>query len=215
MGHSRRAKDASHDRIVSVAARRFRERGFDGVSIADLMTEAGLTHGGFYKHFPSRDALLVEATTCCFRDAKMGLARSMRKARGRGLEALLNSYLSPEHEKNPGGGCPVAALAVDISRTAATRQTFEPVFAVYVDWVASMLDGPEETRPSRAAAIICAMAGAIAVARALGDSKVVPNVLAATHDFILSAAAADRKTRTRDRRKGSRLGGSGSRRASG
>jgi TetR/AcrR family transcriptional regulator, transcriptional repressor for nem operon len=214
MGHSKRAKDASHDRILSVAARRFRERGFDGVSIADLMTEAGLTHGGFYKHFPSRDALLVEATARCFRDARLGLTRSMEKARGRGLEALLESYLSSEHEKDPGSGCPVAALAVDISRTAATRQTFAPVFAVYVDRVASMLDGPEETRPGRAAAIICAMAGAIAIARALGDSRVVPNVLAATHDFILSAATADRKLRMHDRHKGSRRGGSGRRRAS-
>lgn len=189
MGHSIAEKAASHERIVSIAARRFRERGLEANSIADLMTEAGLTHGGFYKHFESRDALVSEAIRRSFLAGKVRLEELMMATNSTGLEAFLEVYLSQEHLADTGGGCPVAALAADASRLAIARETFSACFEGYVDWVADMLEGPRKGRRARAAAIICTIAGTIAVARSLNDPVLARQMLSATRKMTLSAEA--------------------------
>lgn len=111
MGHSQASKQATHDRIVSIAAERFCELGIDGLSIADLMKEAGLTHGGFYKHFESRDQLVVEALDVAFQRSE-NPDRTYKAT----FDKLVSEYLSQEHRDSVGTGCAVGALVSDIGR---------------------------------------------------------------------------------------------------
>src|SRR3954468_1123344 len=112
-------KQLTHDRIVETAARALRGSGFYGVGVADVMRQAGLTHGGFYAHFPSRDVLLAEALDRARQDSQARLKRSIAKGEARGLSpfrSLVESYLSERHLKEPESGCPVAALASEMPR---------------------------------------------------------------------------------------------------
>src|ERR1700742_2203516 len=110
MGHSRRDKEATHTRIVRVAARRFRERGIEGIGVADVMKEAGVTVGGFYKHFGSRDELVVEALATAFKDLDAWEEHT------EGLPQLLQNYLTEAHRDAPGTGCAMGALLGDMTR---------------------------------------------------------------------------------------------------
>jgi len=112
-------KQITHDRIVATAARAIRRAGFGGVGVADVMNEAGLTHGGFYAHFASRDALLCEAIERAGKDSAARLAKSssMRQAQGASaFRAFVENYLSERHLASPESGCPVAALASEMPR---------------------------------------------------------------------------------------------------
>src|SRR4051812_11208330 len=112
-------KEVTHDRIVETAARAIRRAGYDGVGVADIMKEAGLTHGGFYAHFPSRDALLVEAIERAGRDSAAVMAQSSARRRAKGaspFRAFVESYLSDAHLASHDVGCPVAALASEMPR---------------------------------------------------------------------------------------------------
>src|SRR5258707_10202543 len=117
MGHSRAEKAETHERIVSLASKRFREKGLAGIGIAQLMKQAGLTVGGFYKHFNSRDDLVAEAV-----GSALGRWKRQADAAASGgppvtYELLVDEYLSEAHRNNPGTGCPVGALAGDLART--------------------------------------------------------------------------------------------------
>ena len=119
MGHSKAEKAKSHDRVVRVAAARFRETGVDGVGVADLMRDAGLTHGGFYGHFASRDELVAEAIELALHDgaqavdavAKSNLSRSSLLAK------LIDVYLSAAHRDGLATSCAVTTLAGDVARS--------------------------------------------------------------------------------------------------
>ena len=110
MGHSKEDKRATHTRIVRVAARRFRERGLEGIGVADVMKEAGVTVGGFYKHFGSRDELVVEALATAFMDLDVWEEHT------EDIAQLLQSYLTEAHRDAPGAGCAMGALLGDMTR---------------------------------------------------------------------------------------------------
>src|SRR6202158_3713612 len=110
MGHSRRDKQKTHERIVWVAAKRFRERGLEGIGVADVMKEAGVTVGGFYKHFGSRDELVVEALATAFKDLDVWEEHTPDMAH------LLQNYLTEAHRDAPGSGCAMGALLGDMTR---------------------------------------------------------------------------------------------------
>src|SRR6202171_6584597 len=116
MGHSRRDKQATHARIVKVAAKRFRERGLEGIGVADVMKEAGVTVGGFYKHFNSRDELVVEALATAFQDLDRWEEHTDT------LTKLLENYLSEEHRDAPGTGCALGAVLGDMSRASGSAK---------------------------------------------------------------------------------------------
>jgi TetR/AcrR family transcriptional regulator, transcriptional repressor for nem operon len=187
MGHSQTEKAASHARIVDIAARRFRERGFEAVGVADLMAEAGLTHGGFYKHFPSRDALVTEATERAFADAWQHWKRFLPEGKGADLEAVLRYYLTESHREDRERGCPIAALMVDTWRTPAAQQVFRENFRTFATWLSSKLGETGEDAVPRAAAVIAAMAGTIAIARALDDDELSLAMLESTRELVLKA----------------------------
>src|SRR5271170_6118107 len=116
MAHSKRDKQTTHERIVRVAAKRFRERGLEGIGVADVMKEAGVTVGGFYKHFGSRDELVVEALATAFKDLDVWEEHTTDMAQ------LLQNYLTEAHRDAPGTGCAMGALLGDVTRGSKSER---------------------------------------------------------------------------------------------
>jgi TetR/AcrR family transcriptional regulator, transcriptional repressor for nem operon len=115
----RAAKEASHERIVAAAARAIRRSGYDGTGVADIMKEAGLTHGAFYAHFPSREAMLAEAAVqACAESAAVAADVVADAPAEKALEFMLRAYLSREHLEHVETGCPLAALGSETPRQA-------------------------------------------------------------------------------------------------
>ena len=167
-------KEVTHERIVEAAARAIRRSGYNGTSVADIMKEAGLTHGGFYAHFASREALLAEAAD---RAGAEAIAASERIAATappeQAMQRLLQAYLSKEHLENVEMGCPVAALGSEMPRQApevrraATRRIKE-----MIDVVARQ--SPDWGQPGaheHALVTVATMVGALVLARAVDDPK--------------------------------------------
>lgn len=187
---SREQTDHHRDAIADASARLFRERGFQGVSVADLMAAAGLTHGGFYGHFASKDALLASACGKAF-------AQSSQRWRGRAaaaatppqaLRAIVDAYLSPASRDQAGTSCPAAALAADVARAPAGA----PVRRAYLDGVKALLDqlaslsAAPDPAGRRAAALLqlSALVGALVLARATGGDPLSDDVLRAVRGFL-------------------------------
>ena len=166
------AKDATHERIVAVAARAIRRSGYDGTGVADIMKEAGLTHGAFYAHFTSREAMLAEAAgRACAESAAAAADVVARVPSDMALASMLGTYLSREHCEHVDIGCPLAALGSETSRQApevrrvATRHIKE-----MIDLVARQ--SPEWGQPSaheRAMVTIATMVGALLLSRAVDE----------------------------------------------
>ncbi len=188
MGHSQAEKTATHERIVQVAARRFRESGLDGVGVADVMKEAGLTVGGFYRHFDSRDALVTEAVAAALEAWRAQLDQSRDPAAP--LEAVLDAYLSEAHRDAPGTGCALAALAGDVARSGSQPRT------LYTEQVHRSLSGMAArlggTADARADAILTlsAMVGALALSRAVSDPALSREILDTVRTGLKAKIAA-------------------------
>jgi AcrR family transcriptional regulator len=185
------AKDATHERIVSVAARAIRRSGYDGTGVADIMKEAGLTHGAFYAHFASREAMLAEAASrACAESAAAAADVVAQEPAGTALAAMLGAYLSNAHVENVELGCPLAALGSETSRQApevrrvATRHIKE-----MIDLVARQL--PDWGQPSaheRALVTLSTMVGALLLARAVDDPGLSDSLRDAALKHLLPAA---------------------------
>jgi TetR/AcrR family transcriptional regulator, transcriptional repressor for nem operon len=184
-------KELTHERIVEVAARAIRRSGYNGTGVADIMKEAGLTHGGFYAHFASREAMLAEAAD---RAGAEGLATLEHIAASvpppQALEAMLQAYLSKTHVEAAENGCAVAALGSEMPRQApevrriATRRIKE-----MIDFVARQLpDWGQPGAHERALVIVATMVGALLLARAVNDPKLSDAVREAALNHIVSAA---------------------------
>lgn len=163
-------KALTHDRIVEVASRALRRAGYDGVGVAGVMNEAGLTHGGFYAHFPSRKALLVEATDRAARDTGAVLVERMREARAQGrspFAELVGLYLGDAQLDNAECGCVVAALASEIPRQDDEVAAIARARVLgLVEIVRRAL--PPGTDPAQAQVVAATMVGTLQLARALG-----------------------------------------------
>jgi TetR/AcrR family transcriptional repressor of nem operon len=181
-------KQATHERIVAAAARAIRRAGFQGVGVADIMKDAGLTHGGFYAHFASRNALLAEALAQAGEDSAASLATSLalRQARGASpLRAVVDAYLSDRHLAATDSGCPVAALVSDMPRQAPeVREAAAQRVRGLVAMVARAL--PAGAAADSAAVIAGQLVGALQLARALGDNAEGRALLAATRRAVLA-----------------------------
>jgi TetR/AcrR family transcriptional repressor of nem operon len=178
MGHSQEEKAKTHQRIVDVAARRIRESGTDGPGVAEIMGEAGLTHGGFYKHFDSRDDLVAEAVDAAIEQGRARLADRIEGADDR-LAAFVDNYLSTDHRDDPGPGCPVVALGADAARADdRVRAAYRAQVEHYLADMEALLggDGDEDTR-RRAIAAVSAMVGAMLISRAVDDEALSEEIL--------------------------------------
>lgn len=181
-------KQLTHDRIVETAAGVLRDTGFWGVGVADVMKRAGLTHGGFYAHFASRDALLCEAIEHAGSDGAARLAKSMAQRQARGaspLRALVEAYLSDIHLAGAAQGCPVAALASDMPRQSPE------VAGAAAERVRSLIASVRRVLPAdradQAGVVASQLVGALQLARALGDNAEGRALLAATRRAVLAA----------------------------
>ncbi|MFI6082843.1 TetR family transcriptional regulator [Streptomyces sp. NPDC051217] len=166
-------------RIVDTASRLFREQGTDGVSVADLMKAAGLTHGGFYKHFDSKEALVDEATARAFDGVEEQRGATTEADDGdpeAAPGAFVDYYLSPEHRDDMAGGCPTAGLAVDMARGSAgsaARHTYSEGVRAFARQMAAD-DGTAD-----GLARLSTMVGALILARAVRDDPLSDELLAA------------------------------------
>ena len=185
------AKDATHDRIVSVAARAIRRSGYDGTGVADIMKEAGLTHGAFYSHFTSREAMLAEAAgKACAESAAAAAEVVASVPPGMALESMLSAYLSREHVEHAEIGCPLAALGSETSRQAPeARRVVTRHLKEMIDFVARQ--SPDWGQPGaheRALVTIATMVGSLMLARAVDDPGLSDGLREATLKHLTSAS---------------------------
>lgn len=177
MGHSQASKQETHERVVELAARRFRELGLDGLSIANLMKEAGLTHGGFYKHFASRDDLVEQALALALNSSE----GSLLGQRTAGFEHLVGEYLSPAHCGEIGAGCAVGALLNDMARSSdEARGLYTKRLQTHLSKLSGLLASREN-----AILAVCAMVGALGLARAVNDQVLADEILESAGHALL------------------------------
>lgn len=196
MRYSSDHKSETRARIVQNTAVRLREQGPEGVGVADVMKDAGLTHGGFYAHFKSREALIGEALVF----AMNGLGsrwqqRAEAAPAGQQLEAVVNGYLTTQHRDDIGGGCMLPALSADIARGSAKARK---AFSARLEKAVEMVAGFQSQRSTKAArrdamAAISTMMGSLLLARAVGDSELSSELLEAGRFAALRSRTVQKK----------------------
>ena len=193
MRYSREHKQETHARIVRKASVRLREKGAHGVGVADLMREAGLTHGGFYAHFPSREALVIEAFAYAM-DRSTAQWRKMAEETlpEKRLATMVENYLTPAHRDDPGHGCAVPALGADIARESPkTRKAFAAKLEEMIDMMADQIEGlPRKAARKQAASALATMMGTLVLARITGSGEFSDDILAAGREAVLGRLAA-------------------------
>ena len=185
MRYGKDQKQATRRRILEAAGRRFKQDGIDGAGVAAVMSDAGLTNGAFYAHFPSKEDLVADVLVDQLRAQRESFdAQSPDRA---GLEAFIRAYLSPQHRDELAGGCPSAALLDEIARRPdATRQAFTGELLATIDDIAARLGpaDPETARPD-ALTLFALMLGTLQLARALADRDLSDQLLARGLDTSL------------------------------
>lgn len=185
-------KQQTRERIVRAAARRFRSRGSDGAGIGDLMRDLRLTHGGFYRHFDSKEDLFAEAFERGLDEVAARVTKAAEQAPAGGeLKALIDAYLDLEHCDDLAGGCPVAALAPEVARRPrASRARFLEALRSHIRRLERFIPArSDDERRDKAIALFTGMAGTLTIARAFTDERDRRRILAAGRKFYLAAAA--------------------------
>ncbi len=190
MGSSQSEKTASHERIVRTASTRIRRDGLDSLTVADLMGAVGLTHGGFYRHFDSREELVAEAVEAALEHGARRTAKVVVPEGADPLATIVDGYLSERHRDAPDSGCAVAALSGDVARSGPRVRA---AYSVQVRRSLELLEGLLEERGTDAPSehahlLLAALVGALSVARAVGDPELSDEILARTtqalHSYI-------------------------------
>lgn len=192
MRYSKEHKLETHARIVKKASVRLREKGAHGIGVADLMKDAGLTHGGFYAHFDSREALVVEAFGYAMdRSMERWRQLSVQAAPDQRLPTFVEFYLSPQHRDNPGHGCALPALSAEIARESPkTRKAFAAKLDQMIGLIAEQFPG-KAGKPNRklAMAALATMMGTLVLARVAGSGELSEELLGAGRDAVLERPA--------------------------
>ncbi|HUO92915.1 MAG TPA: TetR/AcrR family transcriptional regulator [Rhizomicrobium sp.] len=180
-------KQETHEKLVKIAARMLREKGPDGFAVAELMQEAGLTHGGFYAHFESKEACVAEALREIFAQLSQRVERAIEGLPPRhALATIIDIYVSQRHRDNPADGCPVTSLNSDMPRQPpAIRDTFDKgvksmVATMKKRLAAAHIDDAESLAP----AVLSAVVGAVALSRAVNDKTLSDELLVAARNGI-------------------------------
>ena len=185
-------KAETHEKIIAAAARSFREHGSEGEGVAQLMKDVGLTHGGFYRHFDSKEDLYVDAIARGFQGAADGMIAAAANApRGEQLRAIIKRYLSVEHLEDPGGGCVLATLAAEIARQRpAVRARINSAMKAYRERLLPFLPGKDSAEKKRQFMVLFpAMAGVLMTARAISEPAERKEVLSVARRFYIGAFA--------------------------
>jgi TetR/AcrR family transcriptional regulator, transcriptional repressor for nem operon len=169
----------NRERILDAAAQLFRERGFEGIGVADLMKEAGLTHGGFYGHFSSKDDLIAQASARELTRSLEHWSNFARDASDDPLSAVAGAYLTRSHRDNPGTGCVLAALGPDVSRQGpAVRRAVTDYVRSVVDLLVKLVSGKSKAaRRQKAICTYATLVGAMVLARAVDDRALSKEIL--------------------------------------
>ena len=177
-----------HQKIVKDASQRLRVEGVTGAAVSKVMRDAGLTHGGFYKHFGSKDDLLLESLSEAFREIADRLAQAGEQSQaGIAWKAIVKAYLSPEHCDHAECGCPLAALAPELARAdKAMKRRIAEELVKYKSRMLPFMPGRRTADKERAFfSIFSTMIGAIEIARMLPELAMREKVLASARDFLL------------------------------
>ena len=195
---SREHAAQNRDRIVEVAAQLFRERGFEGIGVADLMKEAGLTHGGFYGHFSSKEDLIAEASARALRHSLASWSKVAARAPGDPLSAIAGVYLTGTHRDHPGAGCLLAALGPDVSRQGpAVRHAITGHVRSAFDLLTNLVPGKSKAaKRQKAISSYATLVGAMVMARAVDDCALSQEILNAGLASIESRRQAKTRGRT-------------------
>ncbi len=180
-------KQRTRDKVVHEAAIAIREHGPDGIGVADLMAKAGLTHGGFYAHFNSKDELVAEAISHMFDDRYEVFRKCMEGVEpAQGLAAYIDGYLSVRHRNRLHSGCPLPSLSGDLARLpAAARKRFEVGTRRITNSIADVLRVMKHRHPDAlAASVLSEMVGAMAIARAVSSNELSEQILKSARDSI-------------------------------
>jgi TetR/AcrR family transcriptional repressor of nem operon len=189
MRYSDTHKEETRKKVVTAAAGAVRAKGPDGVGVAEIMAQVGLTHGGFYAHFPNKEALVAAAITEAFGQGRQRFGRltdGMSPAQA--LEAFIDAYVSEDHRAYPVRGCPLTALSNDMPRQGeVVRQAFDAgvqgMIARLVGWLPDTLD-----RDELASSLVAEMAGAVALSRAVSDPQLAARLLRDSRQRIKARA---------------------------
>jgi TetR/AcrR family transcriptional repressor of nem operon len=200
MRYSKEHKQETHERIVKKASVRLREKGAHGIGVADLMKEAGLTHGGFYAHFDSREALVVEAFAYAMdRSTERWRKVAEQTPPDKRLATIVENYLTPVHRDDPGNGCAVPALGAEIARESPkTRKAFAAKLEQMIDMMADQVpDVPRKAARKQAMATLATMIGTLVLSRIAGTGEFSGEILGAGREAVLGRAAAGKKPAAR------------------
>ena len=172
-------KEETRARVVKAAAAAVRAKGPDGVGVAEIMKDVGLTHGGFYAHFPSKEALVAAAIGEAFDQGRRRFGRLTADLTGlEAFGAFVDSYVSMDHRAFPERGCPIATIASDLPRQgAAVRAVFDAGVTGLIGRVANWLPGDAEEREGLASSLVAEMAGAVSLSRAVSDDAMAARFL--------------------------------------
>src|SRR5947199_9768496 len=192
MRYSREHKQETHARIVRKAAVRLREKGAHGIGVADLMKEAGLSHGGFYAHFASREALMIEAFNYAMdRSTERWRKMAEQTPPEKRLAAIVESYLTALHRDDPGHGCAITSLGPDVARESPkTRKAFAAKLDEMIEMMTDQVpELPRKVARAQAIAALSTMAGALVLSRVAGTGDFSEEILGAGRDAALAARA--------------------------
>ncbi len=188
---SREQAAQNRERILDAAARLFRERGFEGIGVADTMKAAGLTHGGFYGHFSSKEDLIAQACARAFSRSHQRWSRRAGSTPDDPLSSIIRSYLTPRHRDDPGTGCALAALGPDVARhgPGVRRAVTEGLRSAF-NLLSGLVPGKSETaRRQKAIGTYASLVGAMIMARAVGDPALSQEILDAVRAFVSRSGA--------------------------
>ncbi|WP_327111469.1 TetR/AcrR family transcriptional regulator [Streptomyces sp. NBC_01341] len=188
MGRSQAEKVLTHERILRIAARKVREEGVTRPGVADLMKEAGLTHGGFYKHFTSRDDLITQASAAALAEGSAKMKRSAGKNEQDPRAGLIDAYLAKPHRDTPATGCALVPLGADAGRDPSLQDAYEKQVRTYLELLEG-LDEPAGDARAEAMLTLSALVGAVLMSRAVADKDLSDELLETVTDELKRYAA--------------------------
>jgi TetR/AcrR family transcriptional repressor of nem operon len=194
MRYSREHKAQSHEKILSVAARSFRERGGDSSGIGTVMKKVGLKKGGFYRHFKSKDDLFVEAVARALDETGRGMEERAKAApEGQALRAIIERYLSVAHANSPGSGCVRAALGPELARKPlSVRKRIEVLLEAYRERLAPFFPGhTREEKMAKTRLLFPSMAGVLMMVRVIPDPQKREQLLMEAMNFFIKSFVED------------------------
>jgi TetR/AcrR family transcriptional repressor of nem operon len=192
MRYSLEHKEKNHNNILSVAARSFREHGGDSSGIGTVMKKVGLTKGGFYRHFESKDDLFVEAVARAFDEMGSGMVEVAKSApEGQALRAMIERYLSTRHASSPGTGCVLSALGPELARKPlSVRKRIEASLDAYRERLLPFVPGPtREEKLANCRLLFSSMAGVLMMARIVSDPEKREQRLKEARNFFIKRFA--------------------------